>query len=268
MEARVLTWNLWWQFGPWRERQPAILHVLREQEADIICLQEVWGQEGGLDQAMWLADELNMYVVRTEGPWYDGVSQGNAILSRWPIIRSAIHRLPGPDGAPGMRRVVSAQLDTPYGHWWTLCTHLDYKFDESLTRIGQCESLSALVDSLRHDPDNEPPVIMAGDFNAVPDSDEIRMLTGRREPAVHGLVFTDMWEVAGDGDGFTWRRDNPYIEDSTWPNRRLDYIFVSWPRPRPMGNPTKVWLAGLDAIDSVHPSDHAAVVADIRMLAL
>jgi hypothetical protein len=35
-----------------------------------------------------------------------------------------------------------------------------------------------------------------------------------------------------------------------------------------MGNPTAVWLAGLDAIDSVHPSDHAAVVADIRMLAL
>lgn len=268
MEARILTWNLWWQFGPWRERQPAILHVLREQEPDIICLQEVWAQEGGLDQAMWLADELNMYVVRTEGSWDRGVSQGNAILSRWPILRSSIHRLPSADGSPGVRRVIAAQIDTPFGHWWTLCTHLDYKFDQSFTRIGQCEALSALVDSLRHDPDNEPPVIMAGDFNAVPDSDEIRMLTGRREPAVPGLVFTDLWEVAGEGDGYTWRRDNPYIEDSTWPNRRLDYIFVSWPRPRPMGNPTKIWLAGTDPIDTVVPSDHAAVVADIRMVAL
>ena len=51
MEARVLTWNLWWQFGPWRERQPAILSVLQEQDADIVFLQEVWAQEGGLDQA-------------------------------------------------------------------------------------------------------------------------------------------------------------------------------------------------------------------------
>ena len=83
MEARVLTWNLWWQFGPWRERQSAILSVLQDADADIVFLQEVWAQEGGLDQAQWLADELNMFVARTEGPWYDdGVSLGNAILSR------------------------------------------------------------------------------------------------------------------------------------------------------------------------------------------
>jgi endonuclease/exonuclease/phosphatase family metal-dependent hydrolase len=93
------------------------------------------------------------------------------------------------------------------------------------------------------------------------------MLTGRREPAVPGLVFTDLWEVAGEGSGHTWRRDNPYIADSTWPNRRLDYLFVSWPRPRPLGNPSQVWLAGVDPVEGVQPSDHAAVVADITMVA-
>ena len=268
MEARVLTWNVWWQFGPWRERQPAILATLREQNADIVFLQEVWAQEGGLDQADWLAEELNMYVARTEGPWYDeGVSLGNAILSRWPIVRWAVHRLPDVTGAPSYRRAVVAQLDTPYGRWWTVCTHLDYRFDQSATRMAQCEALSAIVDSLREEPEVETPVIVAGDFNSVPDSDEIRMLTGRREPAVPGLVFTDLWEVAGEGDGMTWRRDNPYIADSTWPNRRLDYLFVSWPRPRPIGNPSRVWLAGVEQVGGVQPSDHAAVVADIRMLA-
>lgn len=266
MEGRFLTWNLWWQFGPWRERQEAILAVLRAEKADVVFLQEVWAQEGGLDQARWLADELDMEVARTEGPWYDdGVSLGNAILSRWPIVRWEVHRLPDATGAPSYRRALVALIDTPHGRWWTVCTHLDYKFDASATRVAQCEALCAIVDSLRSDPENENPVVIGGDFNAVPDSDEVRMLTGRREPAIDGLVFTDMWEVAGEGIGHTWRRDNPYIDDSTWPNRRLDYLFVSWPRPRPIGNPTNVWLAGLEPVGGVQPSDHAAVVADLRM---
>ena len=127
--------------------------------------------------------------------------------------------------------------------------------------------MCGIVDQLRVDPEVDTPVILAGDFNSVPDSDEIRMMTGRRESAIEGLVFTDLWEVVNEDNGFTWRRDNPYIADSTWPNRRLDYLFMSWPRPRPIGNPTNVWLAGVEAVNGVQPSDHAAVVADIRMLA-
>jgi endonuclease/exonuclease/phosphatase family metal-dependent hydrolase len=267
MQARVLTWNLWWQFGPWRERQGAILSVLQSQSPDIVFLQEVWAQEGGLDQAQWLADELNMNVVRTEGPWYDnGVSLGNAILSRWPIVSWQVHRLPDVTGAPSYRRAIVAQVETPHGRLWTVCTHLDHAFDGSATRVAQCEALCGIVDQLRVDPQVEMPVVLAGDFNAVPDSDEMRMMTGRREPAIDGLVFTDLWEVAGQDAGLTWRRDNPYIEDSAWPNRRLDYIFVSWPRPRPLGNPLRTWLAGLESIGGVYPSDHAAVVADIQMV--
>jgi endonuclease/exonuclease/phosphatase family metal-dependent hydrolase len=185
MEARILTWNLWWQFGPWRDRQEAILTTLRNENADIVFLQEVWAQEGGLDQVQWLADELNMHVARTEGPWYDnGVSLGNAILSRWPIVSWEVHRLPDVTGAPSYRRAVVAQLETPFGRWWTVCTHLDHKFDASATRIAQCEALSGIVDQLRNDPEVDVPVLMAGDFNSVPDSDEIRMLTGRSAPAV------------------------------------------------------------------------------------
>jgi endonuclease/exonuclease/phosphatase family metal-dependent hydrolase len=129
----------------------------------------------------------------------------------------------------------------------------------------QCKALCEIVDQLRVDPEKEMPVLMAGDFNAVPDSDEIRMLTGRREPAVEGLVFTDLWEVAGEGDGYTWRRGNPYLVDAKWPNRRLDYLFVSWPRRKTIGNPSSIWLAGIDPVDGVQASDHAAVVANIHL---
>ena len=80
-------------------------------------------------------------------------------------------------------------------------------------------------------------------------------------------MLNDAWELVGDGPGATWRRDNPHVEQSAWPNRRVDYLMVSWPRRRPAGNPLRVWLAGTEPVDlgdgPVWASDHAAVVADL-----
>ena len=75
----------------------------------------------------------------------------------------------------------------------------------------------------------------------------------------------DCWEQAGDGGpGHTWVAANPYLADATWPNRRLDYLMVSWPRPRPVGNPLSCSVFGLDAVGTVVPSDHLGVVAELR----
>ena len=40
-------------------------------------------------------------------------------------------------------------------------------------------------------------------------------------------------------------------------------MFVSWPRPKPVGNPVAAWLAGVEPVDGIVPSDHAAVVVDL-----
>jgi len=110
------------------------------------------------------------------------------------------------------------------------------------------------------------PVILGGDLNAVPDSDEIRMITGRMD-GVAGIVMSDAWEQVGTGDGWTWTRDNPYSADTAWPNRRIDYVMVSWPRPKPTGNPLAACLAATGPVeidgDLVWASDHAAVVVDL-----
>ena len=42
MALRVMTWNLWWRFGPFERRRPAILEVIRAADPDVLCLQEVW----------------------------------------------------------------------------------------------------------------------------------------------------------------------------------------------------------------------------------
>ncbi|MFM1752088.1 MAG: hypothetical protein RL119_1050 [Actinomycetota bacterium] len=251
---RILTWNLWWRFGPWEQRQKAIEEVLRRQEADVIFLQEVRITDG---QAERLADVLGLSAVVSSGSY----EMGNALISRWPIIEHDAVSLPDQHGNPAHRRALWALIETPWGAWPMISTHLDHRFDESATRQKQVDAVADLALSLRKK--SELPVLIGGDFNAVPDSDEIRRLTGRSPVRHANLVFADMWELQGAGPGHTWSGLNPYLADANWPNRRLDYLFVSWPRPKPAGHPRQVWLAGTGPIDGVQASDHFAVVADV-----
>ena len=55
---RVATWNVWWRFGPWEERQPAVAETLRRIDADVIALQEVWNAHDGVGQPAALAGAL------------------------------------------------------------------------------------------------------------------------------------------------------------------------------------------------------------------
>jgi endonuclease/exonuclease/phosphatase family metal-dependent hydrolase len=59
--VRVLTWNLWWRFGPWQERLDAIAGILADIDPDLCGLQEVWADEDA-NEAIALAERLGMYV--------------------------------------------------------------------------------------------------------------------------------------------------------------------------------------------------------------
>lgn len=261
MSLRVMTWNLWWHFGPWEERQPLIVDAIRETDSDVVCLQEVWSDEDD-DQLDHIADALEMYAVRTDPVFYAGQSFGNAVMSRWPLDRIADVRLPRADRAASHRRVVAAAIDTPFGRWPVASTHLDHRFDRSADRCAQLRHLMELTVGWRGDPANDLPVIVGADLNAVADTDEVRMATGRTS-GVDGIVFSDVWEQVGDGSGATWLCENPYSSDSAWPDRRIDYLLVSWPRPNPVGNPIRAWLVGHGGDSPVWPSDHLALVADM-----
>ena len=43
---RILSWNLWWRYGPWEQRREAIAATLAEIGPDVCGLQEVWGAAG------------------------------------------------------------------------------------------------------------------------------------------------------------------------------------------------------------------------------
>jgi endonuclease/exonuclease/phosphatase family metal-dependent hydrolase len=264
---RVVTWNLWGRYGPWELRERAIAAVLAEQDADVVCLQESWIDLEGVTQAERLATRLGdvHHVVAERPSGMTGVTATNAVLSRWPIVEAETCWLPRVGGGVPYRSALFVTLDAPVGSLVVASTHLDHQFDASASRQGQVAALARYAAERRGDPDSSFPVVVAGDLNAVPDSDEIRSLSGRGIPPVPGLIFTDAWEVAGDGGpGITWTT-SVHQPHTAWPRRRLDYVLVSWPRPKPLGNPARCALIGTEAAGDppVLPSDHYGVVADL-----
>ena len=258
---RVLSWNLWWRFGPWEARQPAIAATLRRIDPDVAGLQEVWDVAGGHGQAAALADELGFHHVYAEGFDAGDAKFGNAILSRWPIVASERRELPTTPETNEFRVALRAEVDGPRGRFQVTTTHLNWRFDESHVRQLQVRALAELVAEGRVS--GYPPIV-CGDFNADPLSDEIRMMTGRATIPVPRLVFLDAWEVAGEGPGITWCNDNPYAVHDLEPDRRIDYVFVGWPKERGAGHVVAARVEGVDPVDGVHPSDHYAVLAELR----
>lgn len=294
---RVATWNLWWKHGPWEQRQAALASSLASLGADVVGLQEVSFLDP--DQPAWLLDHLGGHVVVAPAPEgqvvtpspvlppsvasppsgpgdgdggpdgeaadvaVPGVARvmGNAIWSRWPIVESEWCWLDVGD-APRHRTVLWARLAAAFGPVDVFTTHLSHGFHQSGLRRRQVAEVVAFIAGRRGPVDRFPPVLV-GDLNAVPESDEIRSLVGLTEPPVEGLIFSDTWSQVGQGSGATWSSGNPYVVDSAWPERRLDYVMVGWPRARPAGNPVRARLFGVEPHDGVVPSDHYGVAVDL-----
>src|ERR1044071_8775188 len=93
----VLTWNLWWRFGPWEERLPAIVETVRRLDPGIAALPEGWCTEG-TSSAHVIAEALGHHVAVDHRLELDGVGFGNAVISRWPITETATLALPAGEG--------------------------------------------------------------------------------------------------------------------------------------------------------------------------
>lgn len=71
-----------------RVRPERIVEVLREIDADVVALQEVWSRDGAsreTNQARFIADELEMDLYLGETRKHKGGSYGNALLTRFPV---------------------------------------------------------------------------------------------------------------------------------------------------------------------------------------
>ena len=273
---RIASWNLWARYGDWRRRQDAIFSTLSDLAADICGLQEVWTADGE-NQAQLIADALGYHWAWTpSGRTGDGLTIGNAVLSRWPIQREETLVLPAARPLAEGRSVLFTKIQAGTDEIPFFTTHLNSSLSQSATRRAQVVALANFVHA-RLEPDDYPPIV-TGDFNAEPDSDEIRLFVGQKTaPAVPGLCFHDAWAFADPvAPGWTCHRRNPENERIGQHNARIDYIFVgagalgtptAWRGPitSQRGHIRNTWLAADDPVPpGIWPSDHTAVVAELH----
>lgn len=222
----------------------AIAQVIRDQNPDIIALQEVdvnWGERSDYeDQARYLADALNMHYFFGEIYSYDATEPdapprryGLAWLSTEPFLQTDNHslsRLSTQESEPALRLLpgfpeVVAEFNGNRIHFFN--THLDYRPDPVAreTQISEMISIMQTIDS---------PMILTGDLNAKPDAPELVPLFE---------TLQDVWTI---------QEDPGYTFPAPAPDRRIDYILHS-------GHfvVKKVYVVDTQA------SDHRPVVADL-----
>ena len=256
---KVMSWNLWWKFEDYLERQKLIFSEIEKLTPDIMCLQEVWEEEDE-SQADKIASLLGYEFVYGKSFDFDGVAFGNAIISKYPIQDHSVNYMAAEQKYDEKRLLLHAQIIYKEMNLDIMCTHLNYKYEHQHVREGQVKYILKYISNLKK---SKFPVILCGDFNADPNSDEIRMITGHRKP-VEEIVLRDSWIITNpESPGFTWSNKNSYAKKTLESDRRIDYIFVGKAGSKGLGHPLSTVLVGTDKNNNLFPSDHFGIMTHL-----
>ncbi len=186
-----------------------------------------------------------------------------------------------PDPRPADARILlSGHVTTTAGPIWIHTTHLHYRLDDGVAREHQVDAIDAALRAIGRTNDS-PPQILCGDFNATPDSDEIRFLRGLTTLAGRRTHFQDAWlrlhrePIPGEGpaEGITWSSENRFTRAlrSLDLDRRIDYVFVTTRKKDGRGtvHDCRVVLTEREGLGelAIAASDHFGVCADIQISA-
>ena len=221
---RVLTYNI--HHGEAMDRRfdyERLANTISRLKPDVVALQEVDNQTkraSGVDQAAELGKRLKMNHVFGNALYYSGGQYGEAILSRFPLENAKAHHLPYSFGnEPRTALEVTVKPDNGIPDFIFVGTHLCHQ--SGATRLEQTQELDGLFASR-----TDYPVIMAGDLNARPDSEPMRVLLGKN-----------------------WI-------DAVAPNSRIDYILL---------HKTDPWkIVKTEIIDEPVVSDHDPILTTLQ----
>lgn len=233
LTTRVLTYNIHHGEGTDGNLDlDRIAAVIRRADPDLVAVQEVdqrTTRTGGVDQAAALAERTGLHVVFGKAMDFAGGAYGQAVLSGWPLEAPEVFSLPGEPGREP--RIALLTRVRPPGSPVALgfvSTHFDHERGD--LRVA---SARALVERLRS---VEGPVILAGDFNATPDSPPMEIL---------GRYLADA--AAGHAE--------PTIPSGS-PNRRIDFVLFA---------PRDGWrVVGSTVLPEAVASDHRPVQATLQ----
>ena len=285
---RVMTLNIGSLLEPhWDERRHEIVSWIDHLAPDVVCLQEVCERPDRPNTAEWLAGSA-------DGQWYAGsglhpldptmfggtpqdgpIEFGSAVLSRWPIDEQHLLRLDtvGEGFASAFPweafHARTAGLDV-------VSTHLAAAPTDGHHRRRQVVQLDAWIRELRGAADDldfsrprtAMPAILCGDFNAEPDSDEIRYLRGFTDLDGGRTFWQDAWSTAGTGGaGLTqdWML-NDYAAGMNIHRKRIDYVFVgdTFLRPDGTGRVISAEVVCDTNRTGISASDHFGLLVEIQ----
>lgn len=235
---RVLTYNVHGCKGTDRRLDTArVAEVIARTGAQIVGLQELdvgRRRSGGIDQAQAIAARLNMQSHFHPAFHSDGEKYGDAILTSFPSRVVKAGPLPS-IGEP--RGAIWMEIEIGGTTVQVINTHLGLWRRE---RMKQVETL--LSASWAGHPDNHgQPIIVMGDFNAVPASVPYRNLAKR---------MVDVQRTNGRRPAATF--------PSPFPLLRLDHIFVG-------GGLTPLGCEVVRDRRTRRASDHLPLLASIRL---
>jgi endonuclease/exonuclease/phosphatase family metal-dependent hydrolase len=170
-EVRVMSYNIHHANPPSRPDfidLDAIVTTIQTQNPDLVALQEVddhTTRSGAFNQAREIASRLGMQFFFGKAIDYQGGAYGVAILSKFPLSETAVHPLPTKAGTNGEARVLAtARVQLPDGTFIRFgSTHLDAQSDEANRQLQVSEIGNLAVGE-------KLPLVIAGDFNASPES--------------------------------------------------------------------------------------------------
>ncbi|UGT43945.1 endonuclease/exonuclease/phosphatase family protein [Nocardia yamanashiensis] len=265
----------------WERRRQEILAWFDRLDPDLVCLQEVWEDtaEPGGNTAAWLVDHA------PQGHWHwcfggyplpflpdrPTLRFGSAVLSRWPIDRHEVIALPVDPSPPDPHPSWTMQAELLYartGGADVFSTHLAPPPAQAYQRVRQVLAIDEAIRA-RHDPATTPlPPILCGDFNAKPESDEMRFLNANAVIEGRSTHYVDAWSTLRPGEaGRTMDPlTNPQARFLNVPPQRIDYVLVGDPflRPEGAGRLLEVDLAFCEPLTGILASDHYGLVADVR----
>ena len=211
---KVATYNIHKGLSQFNRR--VVLHELRERlrelDADVVFLQEVQGErlftrhaaDPRQPQHDFLAHDTWPHRAYGMNAVYDNGHHGNAIVSRFPILRWENQDVS--TNPLESRGVLHAEVKVP-GHAEPLhavCVHFD------LTKRGRGLQFNALADRIRRMVPEGAPLVVAGDFNDW-NNHASRLLAQE-------LQLTEVFESSGGKLARSWPVAMPLL--------RLDRIYV------------------------------------------
>ncbi|MGI9075704.1 MAG: endonuclease/exonuclease/phosphatase family protein [Gemmatimonadaceae bacterium] len=191
--------------------------MVLDSAADIALLQEVDSateRSGRTDQLAEIQRLTGFHGTFGGTLNYQGGAYGIAVISRFPIVKHSVIRLPvtpGQERAGGSyepRGVLHATILVGRVTIDVLNTHLDASADDSYRR----QEAATLVRITRKLTKRGARVLLGGDLNSTPES------------AIHAMLeettgLRDAWPACGSGDGFSY--------PETKPTKRIDYLLIS-----------------------------------------